>query len=82
MAKAKKITTEHLAGMVGRGFNDMGQKIDKGFETMDRGFAANERNFSELGQVLQAILKQVNRLGDVKTLEERVERLEKKTGIR
>lgn len=75
----KNITTEELAGMVQRGFQDTNERIDKGF-------IRNEEHLTELAQVLQAILRQVSDTNttlkslDLQDLRERVKKLEQKVG--
>lgn len=87
--KSKKITTDNLAGMTKRGFDELGGKIDKLGEQMVRGFEVvnnNIRIFSENNarehEDIKLRLDNVAYRFELVELQKRVEILEKKTGIK
>jgi hypothetical protein len=70
---AKKITLDDLAAMVKRGFDEVNERLD----TMDGRLARLEYDVSEIKLKLPYFAYAM----DVKALQERVARLEKKTGL-
>ena len=82
------MTTEKLAGMVQRGFTDLGKSVN-------RGFTKNEEEHSEIVSVLKELVIDLRKIGgdvhetkeivksisQTRNLEERVSKLERKVGV-
>jgi hypothetical protein len=76
----KEITLDDLALMVGKGFNEVGERLT----SLERGQAVLERGQAELKKGQENIRTDLSRrvhIFDHKELEFRVERLEEKVGI-
>ena len=78
--KKKEVTLDDLALMVGKGFNEMGER----FERLEKGQAVLENGVANLEKSVEEIKTDLSRrvhVFDHKELEFRVEKLEEKVGI-
>ncbi|MCX6713418.1 MAG: hypothetical protein NTY66_04405, partial [Candidatus Vogelbacteria bacterium] len=80
--KKKEITIDKLAEMVQHGF----EMVDKRFDDVDKRFEAVDKNMAGLKQQIQAVNNrldvQVENNYRINRLEEAVERIEKKVGMK
>ena len=54
MAK-KQVTTEHLAVMVKRGFDDVTNRMTRGFQEVDKKFEGVDKKFDSMGKKLDVV---------------------------
>ncbi len=88
-ATSKKITTEDLAGMTKRGFDEIGEIVKNGFNEMRQGFETINKNISILSENntrdhedIKLRLDNVAYRFELVELQKRVEVLEKKAGVK
>ena len=77
----KEITIDGLALMVAKGFNDVNERMDKGFKEVNKRFEQVDKRFEEVNKQLNNIKADLNKKVDKidhNTLTYRVEKLEKK----
>lgn len=91
--KEKTITIDMLAIMVEKGFESMVKKedlfadsVDKRFDDIDKRFNSVDKRFDGIVVELKEIHKEINvndlkHRGDIASLDFRVSKLEKKTGL-
>ncbi len=80
--KNKKITINDLALMTKRGFDEVGENIKKGFETVNNNIRILSENNAREHEEIKLRLDNVAYRFELVELQKRVEVLEKKAGIK
>lgn len=74
---AKKITLDNLAGMIKRGFDDMGGKIDRAEKSLKNDIAVLKENNKQEHEDIKLRLDNVAYRFELVELQKRVDKLEK-----